>query len=129
MSSSNGAVATEKSVQRQRAKGLAKELYSFPVHGEIVTWQVKRDSTRTYKDVQKALSAAGLDPDTARKIMPRFAFTRACKKLKEKAVFDVVKDSADTVRFQLTKKTMANDEWKYTKDTELSLNKNTGVIT
>ena len=125
---SNGVVVTAKKVQREKGKGLAKSLETSPMFGRIVTWQVKRGSTRTHQDVIDALNKAGLDPGVARKIMPKFAFSRACKKLQDEAVFDVVKESADSVKFQLTKKSMANEEWTYSKDTILTLNKITGDI-
>jgi hypothetical protein len=130
MSSSNGAVVSERKVQRNRGKDIAAAMKadSAEFFGEIVTWQVRRDSSRTFSDVVNALSKAGLDPAMAKKIMPRAAFTRACKALKEKAVFDVIKDTADKTKFQMTKKGMQNEEWVYTKETVLVLDKNTGVL-
>jgi len=96
--------------------------------GEIVTWNAKSDKEHSYTSVTKALSAVGLDPDVAKKIMPQHAFSRACKELEEAAIFDIVRNGQDEVRFQLTKKTLTNEEWEYAKDTELTLNKTTGVV-
>lgn len=126
--SPNGQAVTEKKVQRNRAKDLAEKLKGIEMLGEIITWQVRRDQTRTYQDVIDALKQSKLDEKVARKILPRFAFTRACKKLKEQAIFDVVKDGTDTIRFQMTKKSMKSEEWVYAKDVDLVLDKVNGTI-
>lgn len=95
--------------------------------GEVITWQVKTDSVK-HNDVVNALVDAGLDDKLAREMLPKHAFTRAAKKLTEDRVIDVLRDEADTVTFQFTKRALRGDEWKYEKETLLVLDKVTGKI-
>lgn len=100
---------------------------SMKLLGEIITWSAG-DGEHLHKDVIAALTGAGLDAKAAREILPRHAFTRAAKKLTEERVIDQVRESGDVIKFQLTRRQMSGDEWKYAKECVLLLNKTTGKI-
>jgi hypothetical protein len=125
--------APKKEVKKSR-KAKAQETFAAVAHmkllGEIITWNARPDknTTHTHKSVVDALDNAGLDSKIARELLPRFAFSRACKRLSEEAIIEVTKETDTDIRFQFTKKTMRNDEWVYTKETELTLNKTTGNV-
>lgn len=125
--STRGAKAKEAKAARQ--KDLVSQLNVSNLAGEVITWSAKTEQTHKHKDVVAALMSAGLDTAIARELLPRFAFTRATKKLTECSVIDVIKENENEIKFQFTKKLMKNDEWEYSKDTELLLNKTTGEVT
>ncbi len=118
-----------KEAKEAKHKELVTSLDKTSLAGEVITWSSKTEQQHRHKDIVAALMGAGLETKIARELLPRFAFSRAAKKLKESAVIDVVKDSENYVKFQFTKRTMKDDEWTYSKDTELTLNKTTGDIT
>ncbi len=118
----------EREARKIKLDSFKDELKGVSLLGSVVTFNSSADKPRKHKDVVDALTDAGLDPAFARKLLPKSAFSRACKKLSENSVIDIVKDGEDYVRFQFTKKIMRNEEWEYTKDTELTLNKITGEV-
>jgi predicted transcriptional regulator len=128
--SKNTAVSSkEKDVKRAKRQELQMQLNGHNLLGEVVCWNARSEKAHQYQDVLDALDKAKLDKEVAKKIMPRFAFTRACKELTDQAVIDVLKDSGDIIKFQFTKKFVKNEEWEYAKDCTLELNKRTGEIT
>lgn len=121
--------AKEKDVKKAKAQEVIQQIASMKLLGEIITWNARSETEHRHKDVVVALTEAGLEAKIARELLPRFAFSRACKALEENAVIDVVKDGNEEIAFQFTKKTMQNEEWVYTPDTRLVLNKTTGTVT
>lgn len=121
---------TKKQLDAARKQDVVNQLTADAVtmHGEIITWNVKAKTTHTHTDVVAALSAAGLDVSVAREFLPRNAFARACRKLADERVIDVVKDEAARVVFQFTRKHLDKSEWQYSKEFDVSLDKQTGVI-
>lgn len=120
-----GLKKNEKTATREE---FVRQVASMKLLGEIITWSAG-EGTHLYKDVTQALKDAGLDDKAAREILPRHAFTRACKTLTEQRVIDKVRESGDNITFQLTQRQMSGDEWKYAKEAVLRLNKTTGKIT
>lgn len=114
--------------RRQKVEGLTHGLNGMKLLGEVVCFNARSEKGHKQKDVVDALTAAGLDSKFAREIMPRFAFSRACKKLSESAVIDVVKETQDKIQFQFTKKMLKNDEFVFSKETMVFLNTTTGEI-
>jgi hypothetical protein len=128
---SNAATRVKKSEKENRKAKLDTVKHQMNGHkllGSIVTFETSAPQPRKHVDVVAALTNSGLDPKFARELLPKSAFSRACKKLSEDAVIDVIKSAEDYIRFQFTKKEMRNEEWEYTKDTELRLNTITGEI-
>lgn len=99
------------------------------LHGEIITWSAKADTAHTHKSVVAALQAAKLDDSVARELLPRYAFSRASKKLADERIIDILREESDTITFQFSRKIMIDgNEWAYPKETNLALNKTTGKI-
>lgn len=119
---------TKTSKTRSNIQGLTAKLKDIPLLGEVVTWNARTDSTHKHADVVAALEAAGLDKDMARELLPRFAFSRACRKLAEERIIDVVREGEDEIIFQFTGKRLAGENWEYVKETNLTLNKITGSV-
>lgn len=96
--------------------------------GHVVAWQFPSNQIG-YDDVKAALESAGLDPEAAKELRPAAAFSRAAKGLKEQRRIDKVKTEKGITRFQLTG--VANDgmEIEFTRETEIALATETGVIT
>lgn len=96
--------------------------------GEIITW-TPSEHGQNYKDVVSALQSSGLEHEVAKELLPRNAFSRASRKLAEDRVVDVLREESGSITFQFTKKQIENNEWKFTKDCLLVLDKDTGKIT
>ena len=96
--------------------------------GEIVTWDVGSAKGITYSDVMNALSASGLDPDSASELSPRNAFSRACKELKKQRVIRKLDDQTDVIKFQFTTENLHQNKFEYDYEASLELNKHTGII-
>jgi CHAD domain-containing protein len=120
--------ASAKDAKVEKVKELTQGLNGMQLLGEVITWSTKSEEPQKHKDVVAALMNAGLDTAIARELLPRFAFSRATKKLTDAAAIDVLKENDTHIRFQFTKKAMKDDEWVYSKDTELTLNKTTGEV-
>jgi hypothetical protein len=111
-----------------KADEFAKSLHDkADALGFFIGWE-KPDDAKTYKDVLDALDAAGLDKAAARELAPRFAFTRAAKKLSDDQVIDVLSEDATEIRFQVTRRLLQKEQWDYKKETVLTLNKTTGKL-
>lgn len=116
-----------KTLKDAKRAAVVSELASKSLLGEIVTWNA--NGPYAYQDVVDALSAAGLDPTVAKQFLPRHAFTRVVRKLANEKAIDVVNETTERVTFQFTAKSMDNDEWKYSKEANVVLHKETGTIT
>jgi hypothetical protein len=106
--------------------------------GEVITWTTPNGGT-TYVSMREALRAAGLDPDVAKVILPKNAFTRAARRLQDEGVFDAVPttDPSAQLAFQLTGKSLVTSptaavgttqEWNYAKRETVYLDPNAGTI-
>lgn len=120
-------INTVKDNQKNIHDNVVNQLNQFQKLGEIITWHPGKGNV-THQLIQESLKKADLNEKVAKELAPRFAFSRACKKLAEDRVIDVLRDDSDTITFQFTKKRMDNEEWKYSKETLLNLNKTTGKI-
>lgn len=122
-----------KKTQHEASQGTAKkrevvrELENMKLLGEIITWTVG-EGPHEYKPIVQALEDAGLDKEVARELLPRHAFTRAAKKLEEKVLDPIGKDS-DWVSYQITKRFLEEDEWKYAKEAWVRLDTVLGKVT
>jgi len=116
-------VKTAKIVEQMTEQAAQKPL------GQIVCWnaQSKKDSHK-YKEVVQALNDSGLGSDVARELLPRFAFSRAIKKMSDDRMIDAVSETEDNMVFQFTKKFLKDQEWKFDKETLLKLDKTSGVV-
>jgi hypothetical protein len=95
--------------------------------GEVISWTCPGAAVR-HADLVAALADAGLDTSVARELLPRHAFSRACKKLaKDRIIRPVAEDDA-TITFQFTAESRAGDEYEYTLETMLALEKGTGKV-
>jgi hypothetical protein len=95
--------------------------------GEVISWTCPGIAVR-HADVIVALRDAGLDETVARVLLPRHAFSRACKKLAQDRIIRSVADDADTITFQFTHESRAGDKYEYTLETMLALTKATGKV-
>lgn len=123
----------EPSAEPKPVAEVIKDLRDLKLVAELVVW--KAYGPYQHKFVVEALKDANLDASVAKEFQPRQAFTRACRKLEEQKVIDVVKDDrvASEITFQLTGKSLKNDisgskEMVYNKETYLVLNTNTGKV-
>lgn len=97
--------------------------------GEVVSWSLRKFSIQFPVLVQR-LGEAGLDPNLARALSPRNAFSRACGKLRDGRVIDRVVEEEDTICFQFTAKSQGKDRlFEFWTETLVFLNKRTGRVT
>lgn len=119
---------TVKNRKQVKAREIKQQLDGLQLLGHVVTFNARSGATHTHASVVAALDKAGLDTDLAREFVPRHAFARATKVLQEERVIDVLREDKDYIWFQFTKKHLFGDEWQYSKETLLELNKTTGRI-
>ena len=115
--------------RKSQANKLADSLKSVEWLGAVVTWSSGRDGTsHKHADVVAALVEANLNPDVAKEFLPRHAFSRAMRQLKDQRIIDVFRENESEVIFQFTRKEETADELKFTRETFVTLNKVTGAI-
>lgn len=114
--------------QESARNGYIASTTGYELAGEVITWS-SGSGAKTLADLVSALKAAGFDEKLAPELKPRYAFTRACNKLCEERIIRQLDQDVDSIRFQFTKESRANDEYQYTKETTLTLEKATGKIT
>lgn len=124
----NAADSNQQSEKTQRREEFVRENTGFRLLGEIITWRVGMGGVK-HVDLVQALKDAGLNEKVARELLPRHAFTRAARKLSEDRVIDPVNENDDSIRFQFTKRFMEENEWKYTTECYLELDKQLGKVT
>lgn len=101
--------------------------------GQVITWDAH--GPHQLKAVIQALKDAGLDEKYAKEFKFGNAFNRACNQLSEERVIDVLRQDADEVLFQFSKKHTIEDtsdgttEFEYKKEVKIRLNKDTGKLT
>lgn len=95
--------------------------------GEIVTWDI-RSTEVSYEHVRDCLTKAGLDPDSAKEMSTKQAFTRACKHLKENRTIDKIKSKAGVIFFQFTRKVLEGDEIEFDRECRVEVDTDTGQV-
>jgi hypothetical protein len=103
--------------------------------GEVITWHAG-DQTHAYSAVLAALQTSGLakDADEARGIARprhcRHAFSRACRTLAAERIIRLLPDKCSDKKlvFQFTTEQLVSGQYEYTKETELTLDTDTGDI-
>lgn len=121
---------SQKNVRHSRKRQAKAKVASAEIEllGQILTW--KASTTHSYAAVVQALKDEGLNEKMAKELNARDAFTRACHRLGEERIIRVVRNEKDTIVFQFNKPALAADgEWTYPKETNLTLDKNTGKVT
>jgi len=99
-------------------------------HGEIVTWTVSGQRF-THNAVLDALKNNGLYSDRIlREITPTHGWARASKQLVEERIIDELDEQSDKnwIVFQFTRREKGGGEIKYSRETELKLNRQTGEV-
>ena len=94
--------------------------------GTIVTWRVPTQVPFT--TVRTALTEAGLDPDMMKELAPYYALCRALNEMKKGRVIRKLRKDDNKVFFQLTREHLDPMEATYRRETELSIDTQTGVI-
>ena len=105
-------------------------MQNFDSPGAIITWFPGKNRIG-FAELRNALSTAGLDPNLAKDMAPRNAFSRAAREMQENRVIDRIDDdaadAAGEIRFQFTGKQLS-DGIQYYKECDLYLNKETGYV-
>lgn len=101
---------------------------------ELVTLGGRNGSRYQYAAVVGALTLAGLDPKTAREFLPRNAWSRACRRLAEQRVIDVIREDEEEALFQFSRRHLAEDrteggqQIEYRKEIKILLDKESGNL-
>jgi hypothetical protein len=97
--------------------------------GEIVTWNIKRLRV-DFPQVKLALAAAGLDPEAAKPMQPRNAFSRAARRLMVQRIIRKVAEDEDHFTFQFTRETLdaSAKSLNYDREAVLTLDKKLGTV-
>lgn len=93
--------------------------------GEVIAWMSKATS---HAALVGGLSKAGLDPALARELLPRYAFSRALRKMEQDRVIRQVSEDKTHILFQFTAEAKRGDRFVYDLEATLTLNKATGKI-
>jgi hypothetical protein len=101
----------------------------MPLHGEIITFSMHGQMV-PHTILVDALKANALTTSVIREIVPRDAFARACRSLRESRIIRRLQEDDARLTFQFTKE-HRTDEGVFDYDLEdlLYLNKDTGEIT
>lgn len=95
--------------------------------GEIVSWDIRGEGVSQI-DLVNGLKDSNLDPDVARELLTRNAFSRACKKLCESRVIRKLSEDETTIYFQFTRESKEYGEFNYSKEAVISVNKETAKV-
>lgn len=96
--------------------------------GEIVTWESPPNVT--FQGLRDAMYKAGIEPDMARELLPRYAFSRAAKQLDDERVIKKAREDKDHIYFQFTREYFDKQAqtYEYSFEAMLRLNKTTGSV-
>lgn len=117
-----------------KTKTLVEELNELSSLGWVVTFGSRGGLKHKYTDIVQALTDANLDPKSAKAFLPPQAFSRACQKLKEDRVIDILRTDKDEIVFQFSKREVLEDtveggeQFEYKKEAKVTLNKLSGEI-
>lgn len=98
------------------------------LHGEIITWSMGGVAV-TLGELRAALEANGLTTAVVRDMLPRHAFSRACRKLADRRIIRRVDEDEQVIHFQFTQEVRVGDGYEYNRETILTLSKADGAIT
>lgn len=103
---------------------------NYKLLGEIITWDLDPNTVILYSNVISALSTAGLETGIARKLLPRFGFSRAAKLLAKERIIRKVAEGNGKIVFQFTKEHLDKtaERYDYNFETTLYLDKESGAI-
>lgn len=126
-----------KSHKTDKRGKLIQDMSQKPSLGDIVVWALpdNRGIKNAHRDVVEALKKSSLDEKVAKEFQPAQAFNRACSKLKEERVIDVLRNDKDEILFQFSKRQVKDDildggqEFLYAKEVKILLDKGTGTLT
>ena len=93
--------------------------------GEVIAWMSK---ATTQSQLVHGLKVAGLDAALARDLLPRYAFSRALRKMEENRVIRQISEDKTHILFQFTKEAKIGDRFRYDLEATLTLNKTSGRI-
>lgn len=93
--------------------------------GEVIAWQ---SNGAAHAEVVRALVDAGIDPRFARDMLPRNAFSRACRELSDERIIRTIGEDNTHIEFQFTKESRIGKEFEYLKEANLRLRKSDGAI-
>jgi len=96
--------------------------------GEIITWSCSGVKVR-HIDLVNALRESDLDEGVARELAPRYAFSRACKKLSDARIIRQIAEDEKVIQFQFTSEKKEDERFVYELETLLTLEKATGKVT
>ena len=103
---------------------------TFDTVGEIVTWE--SPTAIKFSDLKQALAAAGLKESLARDMLPRNAFSRACRELEKNRIIKQIKEKETDKElvFQFTGEYLSDTdgEYHYSKECDLTVSKITGKV-
>lgn len=111
-----------------------QQFKGMEILAEVICWSARKDGdltkTHSHRDVLAALKKVGLDASLAPDILPKSAFSRACKELENSRSIHVLSRDVPTTRFQFTTEFLdtKRDEWLFKKEGIIILNETTGEI-
>lgn len=125
------------SAKADKRDKVVQELRQLQLLGDLVCWTLRenRGVVNSYQSIIDALKSSGLDEKYAKEFLPAQAFNRACSKLREERVIDVLRYDKDEVLFQFSKRQVKDDmveggqEFLYQKEVKILLEKSTGNLT
>jgi hypothetical protein len=120
----------EKGSRKGRRAAAIKELSEGKSRflGELVILSTGTGKKHKLKEIISALESCDLNKEVAKELSPRAAFTRAARELADERVIDILRDETDHITFQFTAKAMKDSEWKYSKETNVVLDKISGKV-
>jgi hypothetical protein len=132
MSAATATCTKREKQQTEKHHAAAKDAYvqsvtGIKLAGEVITWEPGKGEI-LFTTVVQALADCGLDSDVAKELLPRHAFSRACKMLADERIIQKFKEEGDLLYFQFTKVFMEKAQFDYRFETMLKLNKVSGAI-
>ena len=96
--------------------------------GEIVTWKSPKRVAVT--DLHRAMEASGIDKKFLQHMLPKSAFSRACRKLVDNRVIEKTNESEVDIEFQFTQKHLdqLGGRIEYQFETKVKIDKQTGTV-
>ena len=95
-------------------------------NGCIVTWEAPQEIN--LKSLVQAMQDLGFDTASIEKMLPRNAFARAAKHLRDERIIRKLEESDEYLIFQFTKEYLDAHEFRYEKEAVLTLDKINGQI-
>ncbi len=95
--------------------------------GDILSWSCAGLTVKQHALVE-ALRDSDLDESVARELLPRHAFSRACRKLAKQRIIRPIFEDRVSITFQFTQESKAGDRFEYILETLLTLDKESGQV-